>query len=138
MLLATLLLLASPHPVHALGSAPVVVRGSRARPAIERILKADNMRVDLLSPAEVAARMEEIEQGAAPDDFWTAYLAHVRAWRAYATAIARSRRADPRDPDKRASLAVAEARVAINRSFDVVEEQARKHNARIPSRSTAR
>ena len=138
MLLATLLILAGPQPVHAHGEATIIVRASRARPAIERILKADNLRVDLLSPAEVAARMEEIEQGAAPDDFWTTYLAHVRAWRTYASAIARSRRADPRDLDRGGTLAVAEARIAINRSFDMVEQQARKYYARIPARSTAR
>ena len=138
MLLATLLILAGPQPVHAHGEATIIVRASRARPAIERILKADNLRVDLLSPAEVAARMEEIEQGAAPDDFWAAYQAQVRAWRAYASVIARSRGSDARDPDKRATLAVAEARVAINSSFDLVEMQARRYGARLPARSTAR
>ncbi len=138
MLLATLLFLSSPYSAHAHEQATVIVRANRARPAIERILRADNLSVDLLPPAEVAARMEQIDQGGAPDHFWAAYQIHVRAWRAYASALARSRRADPRDPDRQAAMAVAEARIAINTSFARVEKIARHYKARIPVLTSAR
>ena len=110
----------------------MTVRASAALPAIERILKADNIDIDRLSPAEVATRMEEIEQGAAPREFWAAYQVHVRAWRAYATALQASRSSDPRSLDGSAGSAT-EARSAINRSFAVVEAIARRYGARIPT-----
>lgn len=65
----------------------VVITRSAATPAIERILNADNVDIDALSPREVASAMARIQRGAAPAAFWRAYQAHVRAWTAYADAL---------------------------------------------------
>lgn len=61
-MLATLLFLLAAEP-------GVVVSRSAAVPAIERILKADNLAVDDLAPQEIAASMRDIRQGATPRDF---------------------------------------------------------------------
>ena len=73
----------------------VVITRSAAIPAIERILKADNLDVDALSPQEIAAAMQGIRQGAAPRDFWDAYQAHVKAWTDYAAALDAAARRKP-------------------------------------------
>ena len=125
-------------PAHAEPPREIVVRNSAAVPAIERILKADNLDVERLSPREVADAMAEISQGRAPRDFWTAYQQHVRAWQDYADArdaarIARS----PMDIDNRPNgAAIDGARKRINSTFDEVEAVARRYHARIPAYST--
>jgi len=134
MLLATLLMLASPEPPDASPSDPaeIVVRKSAAKPAIERILHADNIDVERLPPAEVADRMEEIPQGAAPRDFWLAYQAHVRAWRGYANLTARSRSADPLALNAPDGRTIAAARKLINTTFNDVERIAARYGVRPP------
>lgn len=134
MLLAMMLLAFQPAD-----SAPrsvtevIVVRQSAARPAIERILRADNIDVEELPPQEVAARMEEIVRGAAPAAFWAAYQAHVGAWRAYADATSRSRNRDPRDDDRSVDgAAIASARARINVTFDRVQAIAAGYGVRVP------
>ena len=127
----------------ALQSAPavtggdVVVRSSAARPAIQRILEADNLDVERLPAGEVAARMREISRGVAPADFWVAYQDHVRAWTDYAEAKARARRSNPLQvddaPDGRA---IAAARRRINATFDVVEAIAKRYEAWPPRTPT--
>src|SRR5687767_2363811 len=97
-LLFTLALLASQAAPPVKGD-DVVVQSSAARPAIHRILEADNLDVDRLPADEVAARMQEIRRGVAPIDFWAAYQDHVRAWTDYAEAKARARRSDPLQVD---------------------------------------
>ena len=67
---------AAPSPA----PADIVVQSSAARPAIERILRADNLDVDNLPAREVADTMADIPRGVAPLDFWQAYREHVRAW----------------------------------------------------------
>src|SRR5688500_15768962 len=96
-LLCALLLLLQPPPLAA--KADVVVRGSAARPAIMRILEADNLDLHRLPATEVAGRMQVIERGAAPADFWAAYQDHVRAWTDYAAAKEHARRSDPLNVD---------------------------------------
>jgi hypothetical protein len=118
-------------------SQEVVVRSSAARPAIMRILEADNLDVERLPAAEVAAQMQEITRGAAPADFWKAYQEHVRAWAAYAHAKARARDADPLDVDSLDGGAIATARRRINSTFDAVETIAKRYGAwppRVPTR----
>jgi hypothetical protein len=111
----------------------IVVRRSAAQPAIERILKADNLDVEALAPREVAQQMQSIRQGAAPSAFWQAYQAHVHAWTRYADALeAAGRRAPGEPPSPGSEWAVGEARTAINTTFDAVEALARQHGARIP------
>ena len=66
-LLLALLLLLQPPPLAA--GADVVVRSSAARPAIMRILEADNLDLDRLPAQDVAGRMQDIERGAAPAGF---------------------------------------------------------------------
>ena len=128
-MLATLLLcltLASAEP-------EIVVSRSAAAPAIERILKADNLDNDALAPREVAERMAEIQQGAAPAVFWQAYQAHVGAWVRYADAIDAARKRAPGEaPPRDSEWAVGKARSEINKTFDAVEKLARRYGARIP------
>jgi hypothetical protein len=115
----------------------VVVQGSASRPAIQRILEADNLDIERLPAGEVAERMREIGRGAAPVEFWAAYQAHVRAWTDYAEAKARARRADPLQvddaPDGRA---ITDARRRINTTFDVVEAIAKRYRAWPPRTPT--
>ncbi len=135
-LLFTLSLLAFQSAPPAKG-ADVIVQSSAARPAIQRILEADNLDVDRLPAGEVAARMREIGRGAAPAEFWVAYQDHVRAWTDYAEAKARARRSDPLQvddaPDGRA---IAGARRRINTTFDVVEAIAKRYGAWPPRTPT--
>ena len=127
-MLATLLFLAA-----ALGEPEITVRSSAARPSIERILKADDLDVERLSPREVAGRMKLIEQGAAPRRFWIAYQAHAKAWAAYADALEAARRRPPEELAPAGSeWAIGKARVEINRTFDQVEALARRYGARLP------
>jgi hypothetical protein len=117
--------------------AEILVQGSAARPAIMRILEADNLDIEELPAAEVADRMRGIDRGAAPGDFWAAYQDHVRAWSDYAEARERARRADPLDLDEAVdSAAIAAARRRINATFDVVEAIAKRHNAWPPRTPT--
>jgi hypothetical protein len=115
----------------------VVVQSSAARPAIQRILEADNLDIERLPAGEVAARMREIGRGAAPVEFWTAYQEHVRAWADYAEAKERARQSDPLQvddaPDGRA---IAAARRRINATFDVVEAIAKRYQAWPPRTPT--
>jgi hypothetical protein len=125
-MLATLLFLLAAEP-------DVVVSRSAATPAIERILKADNLAVDDLAPQEIAAAMRDIRQGAAPRDFWIAYQAHVRAWSDYAAALDATAKRQPGEPPPAGSEgAVGEARTRINATFDTVERLARTRGATIP------
>jgi hypothetical protein len=118
-------------------SEEVVVRASAARPAIERILNADNLDLDRLSMREVADTMDQIPRGRAPLDFWLAYRAHVRAWQDYADARDRGRGASPTDIDRTPDgTAVSDARRRINTTFDEVEEIARRYGARLPAAPT--
>ena len=116
----------------------LVVRGSAAQPAIERILNADNLEVDRLSPREVADTMAEISRGRAPADFWTSYQKHVRAWQDYANARDAARVVtSATDIDHRPDgLAIADARKRINTTFDEVEAVTRRYHARMPASST--
>ena len=115
----------------------LVVQSSAARPAIQRILEADNLDVDRLPADEVAARMQEIRRGVAPVDFWAAYQDHVQAWTDYAAAKARARRSDPLQVDSAPDgRAIAAARQRINATFDVVEAIAKRYGAWPPRTPT--
>ena len=130
-MLATLLFLLAAEP-------DVVVSRSAAVPAIERILKADNLAVDDLAPQEIAAAKRDIRQGAAPRDFWIAYQAHVRAWSDYTAALdAAAKRQPGEPPPARSEWAVGEARTRINVTFDTVERLARTRGATIPLSRTS-
>ena len=125
-------------PGHSDPATEIIVRNSAARPAIERILNADNLDVDRLSPREVADTMAEIARGRAPSDFWAAYQRHVRAWQDYADARDAARvLTSPTDIDHRPDgAAIEDARNRINSTFDVVEAIARSYDARIPASPT--
>ena len=117
--LAALALLAVQPPAAVAAQAPdIVVRGDVARTEIERILDADNLDTSQLSAGEVAEAISAIERGRAPDDFWTAYQAHVAAWKRLAQSTE--------------SLERALAEQAIDSSFDEVERIARRYRARLP------
>jgi hypothetical protein len=127
-MLATLLFLLS-----AVTEPEIVVRRSAAQPAIERILKADNLDIDRLSAREVSDRMKEIQQGASPDAFWQAYQAHVAAWTDYADALDAVSKLRPGEPRPAGSeWAVGRAKARINRTFETVELIARRYGARVP------
>lgn len=110
----------------------IVVRADVAQREIERILDLDNVEVELLHPREVAAAMASIERGRAPRDFWAAYQDHVRAWRRYAEASSAPLELGNPMPDDDEAGRRAEAKVAIETSFDEVERIARRYGARIP------
>jgi hypothetical protein len=115
----------------------VVVTASAARPAIERILSADNFDVDRMSMREVADAMDQIPRGGAPLDFWLAYREHARAWRDFADARDRSRRASHIDMNAQSdSAAIFGARQMIETTFDRVEDIARRYGARLPNAAT--
>jgi hypothetical protein len=116
----------------------VVIQNSAAKPAIERILNADNLDVDRLSPREVAETIAEIPRGRAPGDFWNAYQLHVRAWQDYADARDAARiPTSPTDIDHRPDgAAIDSARKRINSTFDDVEAIARRYHAHIPAYTT--
>ena len=109
----------------------IVVQANVAQKEIERILDLDNLEVELLPPREVAAAMSAIPRGRAPHDFWIAYQAHVRAWQRYASATGSSLNSSSglsRDDAARR----AEARLAIDSTFDEVERIARGYGAKLP------
>jgi hypothetical protein len=112
----------------------VVVTGNAARPAIERILNADNVDLDRLSVRQIADVMDVIHRGSAPLDFWLAYREHVQAWREYAEAKDRGQRGSPTGIDQMSdSAAIVDARRRINSTFDKVEAIARRYGARVPA-----
>lgn len=104
-----------------------MVRASAARPAIQRILDADNLDVETLPAAEVAARMAAIPRGAAPADFWVAYRQHVRAWSDFAEARVKAQAGQVQD-----QWAIGDARVRINLTFEEVETIARAYGISTP------
>jgi hypothetical protein len=112
------LALGGPAPATA-QEADIVVRGDVARKEIERILNADNLDTSRLAAAEVAEAIGGIRRGRAPEDFWTAYQAHVEAWNRLAGA--------------QGSLETALAEQAIHATFDEVERVARLYGAILPT-----
>ena len=110
----------------------IVVRADVAGREIERILDLDNLEVELLHPREVAAAMASIERGRAPRDFWAAYQDHVRAWRRLAEASPSPLVLGISIPADDGPARRAEAKLAIETSFDEVERIARRYGARIP------
>jgi len=115
---------------------PIVVQGqARAVAEIERILEADNLDTGTLTTREVVETIHGIPRGGAPDDFWTAYQAHVRAWERFAAAEAE---AETFQSGKREGLdqAVAELEAAeqgVGSSFAEVERVARRYGAQLPT-----
>lgn len=131
--------LAGAHlPSEPLGEQLVIVTAKAAKPAIQRILQADNMDVKALPAAEVAERMADIPRGTAPLEFWTAYRAHVNAWKDYAAAQARSRSRiiDTTDTSMAGGQALLNASLRINSTFDAVEAIARRYGAWPPRSQT--
>ena len=112
-----------------------VVRGDAVtRSEIARILAADNVDVGQLSPRQVAASIRAIPRGRAPEDFWTTYQTHVRAWEAMATATERLERLANAKPRLQADAIqdVSEAQAAIESTFDEVERVARSYGVDMP------
>jgi len=110
----------------------IVVRGDTARTEIERILNADNLDTARLSPREVADQVARIERGRAPEDFWSAYQLHVRAWARFADSIDRAQRAQGESTFGEGMEEVEAAERAIGTTFDEVERIARRYGARLP------
>lgn len=118
----------------------IVVEGQALqRLEIERILEADNLDTSRLSTRDVLEAMRAIPRGRAPDDFWAAYRAHVRAWERFAAAEARLEALQGgKSGDAAAAIAaMQEADLAIETTFDEVERIARRYGARIPVPATA-
>jgi hypothetical protein len=110
----------------------LVVQGDAARTEIERILNADNLDSNRLTPREIAETIAQIERGRAPEDFWNAYQIHVRAWARFAAAVERAQRAQRESTlgEEMAELQAAES--AIGTTFDEVERIALRYGARLP------
>jgi hypothetical protein len=123
-----------PFAVPASASGPdadIVVRGDVSRSEIERILAADNVDTSRLSEREVADAVAEVARGRAPQDFWAAYQAHVRAWERLADAAEKPRREEGESRFEAEELVKAEQ--AIEATFDEVERIARSYGARLPA-----
>jgi hypothetical protein len=101
----------------------IVVEAPRYRDEIERILVADNLDIAMMDAPEVVERMRRIPKGDAPDDFWTAYQAHVAAWQRF---VDRSRDVGSTESD------LWFARRSVNSTFDRVERIARNYGASLP------
>jgi hypothetical protein len=132
ILLAAAAALAAP-PAMAAQEQDIVVNGHAARAEIERILNADNLDTDNLEPRDVADTMAAIQRGGAPDDFWNAYQAHVRAWSLYADEVEQAGNGSEAQPDSVYGFdQVSEAQAAIASTFDEVERIAHRYGARLP------
>lgn len=101
---------------------------------ISRILAADNVDSNLLTSSEVLAAIRTIPRGSAPDDFWTAYQAHVRAWERAAAAEQKLEKADGVDPEaaQRAATELAEAEARIEATFAEVGRIAESYGVTLP------
>ena len=109
----------------------IVVQGDAARAEIERILSNDNVDTTQMDATEVVEAISTIRRGRAPEDFWTAYRAHVAAWERLAKAQqAMGARLD--DSRFESSAEVEQAERAIESTFDEVERLARKYGAHMP------
>ncbi|MCL6739763.1 hypothetical protein LZ518_01230 [Sphingomonas sp. RB56-2] len=106
----------------------IVVRADVARSEIERILNADNLDTEQLSPQDVADLLASIPRGRAPDDFWQAYQIHVDAW----VHLAELTDGEMDEGDDVPPEALDNAEGAINLTFDLVESIARSYGAKIP------
>jgi hypothetical protein len=111
----------------------VVVRGETPRAEIERILNADNLDTSRLSPRDVAGIMAAIPRGHAPEDFWTAYQAHVEAWARLADVTDQAQQPQAESAFAGAQDALAGAAAAIGTTFEEVERIARLYHARLPA-----
>ena len=101
----------------------IVVEAPLPRTEIERILEAENLDLASMSPREVADAMARIPRGGAPDEFWTRYQGHVRAWHWYA-ALVGDERVHSRD--------ISEAKYLVDATFADVERIAESYGARLP------
>lgn len=115
----------------ALGSA-AVAQDAIARSEIERILQADNLDTSRMNPREVAETIATIGRGRAPEDFWQAYQAHVRAWRRFAELVERALRQQGESTFIEGEEELEAAGRAIDTTFAEVERIARRYGARIP------
>jgi hypothetical protein len=104
-----------------------------ARSEIERILAADNVDTSRLSSAEVVATIRAIRRGRAPEDFWTAYQAHVAAWERFADSEARAAALGRDVVSGDVLVKLERAAAAIETTFDEVERIAQRYGARLPA-----
>ena len=131
LLLLPALLLAGGAPSTAQKPA-AAAQNERARAEIERILEADNLDSSRLSPREVAETIAGIGRGRAPEDFWNAYLAHVRAWQHFAQVFERSVPQQGESTFIENEQELLEAERAVETTFDEVQRIARRYGARLP------
>ncbi|HYJ53578.1 MAG TPA: hypothetical protein VEW04_10450 [Allosphingosinicella sp.] len=110
----------------------IVVRGDAARTEIERILNADNLDTNRLSPRDVVEIISGIERGRAPEDFWNAYQLHVRAWASLADAVDRAQGTQSESNLGEGMEEVEAAAQAIETTFNEVERIAGRYGARLP------
>jgi|GEM_PF-6840356 len=111
-------------------------RGTVAeRQEIERILQADNLDTGRLTSRQVATTIRGIRRGGAPEDFWAAYQAHVRAWERAADAEEKAvgLMAEKSAELERAVADYLEAEAAIETTFEEVERIARSYGAALPA-----
>jgi hypothetical protein len=121
-------------PRHALAQQPgSAIQDATARTEIERVLTADNLDTARLSPRDVADAIARIERGRAPEDFWSAYQLHVRAWSRLADAFERAQRQQGESTFVEGMEEVETAADAIESTFDEVERIARRYGARLPT-----
>jgi hypothetical protein len=132
LLLALLVAPAAADPIAAHDEAEAI-RNDQQR-EIARILEADNLDPSALSAREVAAAIARIPRGQAPDDFWAAYQAHVRAWRISAAAGEKlASIADSKYAERESAMTqVMEAEIAISATFAEVARIAESYGVAMP------
>ncbi|HYG28920.1 MAG TPA: hypothetical protein VD887_01775 [Allosphingosinicella sp.] len=131
-LLALLAVPAAADPIAALDEQEN--RRETGRQEIARILAADNVDASRLSAREVATAIRAIPRGAAPDDFWNAYQAHVRAWERAAAAEERAQGLIGGKPAEmeRAVAAFVAAQAEISATFEQVRQIAGRYGVEMP------
>ena len=97
-MLAILLIAAAPAAADPIAASDEREAAARvAREEIERILAADNVDSNVMTTRQIAETIRAIPRGQAPDDFWAAYQAHVRAWEATVPAAVKAAMLDGKD-----------------------------------------
>ena len=136
LLALAIVLVAAPVAAEPVVAAAQENRGTEEeRSEIARILEADNLDAGSLTPREVASQIAAIPRGRAPEDFWSAYQEHVRAWRLAAEAQAKLEDlADGKRGGSEQVMAEAdEALSAIETTFSEVERIAASYGVPMPT-----
>ena len=121
-------------PIAAHGEQEELRRQEFERQAIARILAADNVDPGRLTARQVATAIRAIPRGEAPEDFWNAYQAHVRAWERAARSEERMQGLASAKPAEMEPIVVdyIEAQMEIAATFERVGQIADRYGVPMP------